>query len=291
MPAPDPVIQHISDTARWAAVFRARETDRPDAVFRDPFARRLTGARGEEIAKAFPFHEKHAWSWVARTYTFDCFIREEIDRGTDLVVNLAAGLDARPYRMDFPASLRWVEVDLPEILDYKEQILGAEKPRCALERVRLDLADDSARRNLFEALAKGATRALVISEGLLTYLSEGQVGILAEDLARQDAFQRWVLDLASPGLLRMVQKNTEQQFGDSVARLKFAPATGPDFFLSHGWRLLAVRSILKTAAKIGRITFWMRLISYLPEDPVHAGSRPWSGVCLMGKKQGSGDSG
>ncbi len=50
----DPAIQHISDTARWAAVYRARESERQNALFRDPFARRLAGERGEQIAKVTP---------------------------------------------------------------------------------------------------------------------------------------------------------------------------------------------------------------------------------------------
>jgi methyltransferase (TIGR00027 family) len=277
-------VQHISDTARWAAVFRARETERPDAVFRDPFARRLAGDRGEEIAKAFPFHEKHAWSWITRTYAFDSIIREQLAHGAGLVVNLAAGLDARPYRMDLPSSLQWVEVDLPEILDYKETILGDETPKCRLERVRLDLSDTATRRELFASLGSRSRNALIISEGLLAYLSEEEVGTLAEGLAHVDSFQRWVFDIASPGLLEMVRKNTHSQFDDAVARLKFAPANGPDFFPSHGWKLSKVLSILKTAAKINRLSFFMRLISLLPENPMKAGSRPWSGVCLMGRK-------
>lgn len=279
----DRAIQHVSDTARWAAVYRARETERADAVFRDPFARRLAGERGEEIAKAFPFHEKNAWSWVTRTYAFDGIIREQVAQGVDLVVNLAAGLDARPYRMDLPSSLRWVEVDLPEILDYKERILSGEKPKCQLERVRMDLADAVARRELFERLASNATKALIISEGLLPYLSEEEVIALADDLARPNSFQRWVFEMMSPGLLKMVQKNTHEQFGDSVARLQFAPANGPDFFSNHGWKPLEVHSILKTAGKIKRLAFVMRLFSLLPENPASAGSRPWSGVCLMGR--------
>lgn len=279
----DRAIQHVSDTARWAAVYRARETERADAVFRDPFARRLAGERGEEIAKAFPFHEKNAWSWVTRTYAFDGIIREQVAQGVDLVVNLAAGLDARPYRMDLPSSLRWVEVDLPEILDYKERILSGEKPKCQLERVRMDLADAVARRELFERLASNATKVLIISEGLLPYLSEEEVIALADDLARPNSFQRWVFEMMSPGLLKMVQKNTHEQFGDSVARLQFAPANGPDFFSNQGWKLLEVHSILKTAGKIKRLAFVMRLFSLLPENPVSAGSRPWSGVCLMGR--------
>jgi O-methyltransferase involved in polyketide biosynthesis len=94
----EPLIRHISDTARWAAVYRARETERPDAVFKDPYARRLAGERGEEIAAALPFHDQNAWAWVMRTYVFDQFIAEHLRQGTDMVVNLAAGLDARPYR-------------------------------------------------------------------------------------------------------------------------------------------------------------------------------------------------
>ena len=285
MTSAGPAVQHISDTARWAAVYRARETERPDAVFRDPFARRLAGERGEEIAKAFPFHEKNSWSWVTRTYVFDSFIREQISEGVDMVVNLAAGLDARPYRMDLPASLQWIEVDLPEILSYKEEILGGEKLRCKLERVRMDLADTRARQELLDALGRRATKVLVLSEGLITYLTEEQVGTLGEDLARPSAMQRWVFDLSSPGLLKMIQKSTHGGFSDSVARLQFAPANGPEFFVSHGWQLQEARALLKIAARIGRLSLGMRLISLLPEaDPVHAGSRPWGGVCLMRRK-------
>ncbi len=42
-------IEHISDTARWVAVYRAMETARPDAIFRDPHARQLAGERGDHI--------------------------------------------------------------------------------------------------------------------------------------------------------------------------------------------------------------------------------------------------
>src|SRR5215471_17122089 len=120
MSKPESGIRNISDTARWVAVYRARETERPDAVFRDPFARALAGERGEQIARAIPFADEASWSFVARTYLFDRFVTRAVEGGVDLIVNLAAGLDTRPYRLQLPAALRWVEVDLPEILDYKE---------------------------------------------------------------------------------------------------------------------------------------------------------------------------
>jgi len=155
---PESPIHSISDTARWVAVYRARESERPDAVFRDPFAQRLAGERGQQIAASMPFAEKNSWPFVARTWLIDRLISEQVRGGIDRVVNLAAGLDARPYRMDLPRSLQWVEVDLPEILAHKEEVLRKEKPVCALERVRLDLSDVQARRELFLQLGRRANR-------------------------------------------------------------------------------------------------------------------------------------
>jgi methyltransferase (TIGR00027 family) len=280
----DPTIRHISDTARWAAVYRARETERKKPLFRDPFARRLAGERGEQIANATPFHEKHSWSWVTRTYLFDLIIREQVAQGVDMVVNLAAGLDTRPYRMQLPPSLRWIEVDLPEILAYKEELLKSEKPGCTLRRVRADLSNGEIRRSLLGSLAAEATKALIITEGLLIYLLAGEVSALAEDLKSLPAFKRWVLDIVSPGLLDMLQKNTHQQFGSDVPPLQFAPENGTAFFAQHGWKPLEVHSVLKTAAGLKRLPFFMRFVAFLPENPNNSGSRPWGGTCLLGRE-------
>jgi methyltransferase (TIGR00027 family) len=278
-----PLIRNVSDTALWVAVYRARETERPDALFRDPYARRLASARGERIAASIPFSDKATWAWVARTVLFDQFIDEQVRAGVDLVVNLAAGLDARPYRMTLPPSLTWVEVDLPGIFAYKEEILKGEKPICVLERVPLDLSDVPARRALFERLGRSARRALVVSEGLLIYLDSEEVGALARDLAAPASFRGWVTDLTSPGLLKMIRKDSGAQLRAAGAELKFAPAEGPGFFAPHGWKSVDVRSPLKTAARLGRLSFGMRLISMLPESTGPQGSRPWSGVCLFEK--------
>ncbi len=280
----EPLIRNISDTACWAAVYRARESDRQDALFQDPLARRLAGTRGEQIADALPFGNLHTWSWVTRTYLFDQFINEQAQQGIDMVVNLAAGLDARPYRMRLPSSLKWIEVDLPEILTYKEEILGGEKPACGLERVRLDLSNVSARRELFEQLGRKANKVLIISEGLLIYLMADEVGSLAMDLARPGSFQRWILDLASPGLLRMLERNMGSQLSQGGARMKFGPEEGPQFFTHYGWKPIQVRSLLKTAARLKRLSFRMRLLAMLPESTGSQGSRPWSGVCLLAKQ-------
>src|SRR5438132_4574486 len=176
MSTSEPLVRNISDTALLAAIYRARETERPDAVFRDPFARRLAGERGDQIAKSMPFSERATWAWIARTYAYDEFIDQQVKEGVGMVVNLAAGLDARPYRMNLPASLQWIEIDLPGILDYKEEILRDDKPVCALERIRLDLSDANARREVFTKLSNRGNRALIVSEGLIIYFTADEVG-------------------------------------------------------------------------------------------------------------------
>ena len=280
----EPLIRDISDTARWMAVYRARETEREDAAFRDPFARALAGERGERIAHGLTFTEEYAWSFVARTYLFDRFVSRLVQHGADMVVNLAAGLDTRPYRMDLPASLRWVEVDLPDILDYKEEILGGATPVCQLERVRLDLSNEDGRRGLFADLGRRATRVAVIAEGLVVYLMADAVGSLARDLAAPPAFQHWALDLASPGLIEMMKSSVGRAVSEAGAPFLFAPAEGPPFFAAHGWQPIEVRSLLKTAAKLGRLPFALRMFAMLPESDGAQGSRPWSGVCLFARQ-------
>ncbi len=275
-----PPIRNISDTARWAAVFRARESDRPDAAFRDPYALRLAGERGLQIYDSVPPKERNEWAWITRTYLHDAYITECVRAGADMVVNLAAGLDARPYRLELPPSLQWIEVDLPEIIAYKEEVLAKDRPRCALRRVQLDLADVEGRRRLFAELGQSAKRALVVTEGILIYLTAEQNIELASDLAQAAGFRNWALELVSPGLLRMLHQSIGPRLAQAGAPLKFAPEEGPDFFKPYGWQPLEVRSILKTAARLGRLKFLFRLMALLPASNGRQGSRPWSAVCL-----------
>jgi methyltransferase (TIGR00027 family) len=273
-------IRNISDTARWVAEYRARESERPDAVFRDPFARRLAGERGRQIMDSLPANATHSWAYVARTYLFDQFIAEQVAGGADLVLNLAAGLDARPYRMALPPTLQWVEVDLPELLDYKSDVLANETPACRLERIPLDLSDRHARSALFQDLQRRATRIMVVCEGLLAYLTPEAVGQLADDLAACSAVRSWAIDLTSPGLLAMIKKQVGNRLAEANAPLQFAPQEGPAFFEPHGWRAVDVRSILKAGARLKRVPLLLKLMSLLPERQP-AGSRPWSGICLL----------
>ncbi|MFI5241503.1 MAG: class I SAM-dependent methyltransferase [Gemmatimonadales bacterium] len=278
-------IEHISDTARWVAVYRAMESERPDALFHDPYARRLAGARGDEIVSTLKQARSMAWAMIVRTQVMDEIIRKEIatDR-IDLVLNLAAGLDARPWRMELPPSLHWVDVDLPDILRYKLETLRGVPTRCSYEAVEADLRDADVRHALFARIGARTTRALVVTEGLLIYLGDEGVAALASDLNDVQTFARWLIDLASPRLLKMMTRSWGKSVAAGNAPFRFAPASGTTFFTPYGWRELEYRSTMDEARRLDREMrmMWLwRFLGRLSSARKREEFRRMSGVVLL----------
>ena len=276
-------ISHISDTARWVAVYRAMESERPDAIFQDPYARRLAGPRGEAIVRAMPKGAQMAWPMVVRTAVMDEIIMRVISADRiDCVLNLAAGLDARPWRLALPSLLKWVDVDHPEMIDYKLGAMVEERPVCQYEGVRLDLADRPARSALFGRIGAASSRVLVITEGLLVYLKPEAVAELARDLHDQPSFRSWLLDLASPGLLKYLEKT----WGASMAAtpFQFAPAESSGFFLPFGWREQEWRSQFHESIRLKRtfpLAWFWNFVSRFMSQRKREEFRRFSGILLL----------
>src|SRR5438046_9006289 len=172
------------------------ESERPDALFRDPYARKLAGERGERILASLPKGLAWAWPMIVRTAVLDELILRTIERDrVDTVLNLAAGLDARPYRLPLASTLRWVEADFPDVIAYNQEQLEGEQPVCVLERVGIDLTDVGRRRALFSRIAATSRHTLVVSEGLLVLLTTAQVAALASELAAPERFSGCVDEL------------------------------------------------------------------------------------------------
>jgi methyltransferase (TIGR00027 family) len=277
----EPLISNVSDTALWVAQYRAMESARPDAIFRDPLAARLAGERGRAIVAAAPRQVRGAWSIVARTKLIDDLIARCLAEGCTRVVNLAAGLDTRPYRLPLPTSLTWIEADLPGIIDAKEAALAGETPGCALLRERVDLADDEARAAFLARAVPDDARTLVITEGLLGYLTDDVVRALGRDLAARPGIRWWLLDLFSPGALAMLKATR----GHGAARLmSFAPPDGVAFLEALGFRALDVQSIVRAAIRLRRAPLRVRPAAWFPEpNPRRLGSARWFGVVRLAR--------
>jgi methyltransferase (TIGR00027 family) len=255
MTASEPLIRDVSDTALWVAAYRAGESERRRPLFRDPWARRLAGDRGFEIAANVRGRLARVGARtnvVLRTVVIDELVLAGVhERGVDVVLNLAAGLDARPYRLDLPADLRWIEVDMPPLIDRKERALFGEKPRCRLERVRLDLADREARSALFDRVAAEGRRVLVLTEGLLGYLTAEEVAALAEDLHARPSFAEWVADFAAGGSLDRARTASEG-LASYASRAVFAPTEGVEYFRTYGWGEAELHDLVEQLPRIGR---------------------------------------
>lgn len=284
-------IRNVSDTAHWVAVYRAMETDRRDAIFRDPHARRLAGPRGEAIVNGMKNGRRWAWPMIVRTAVMDEIILRAVNReGVRTVVNLAAGLDARPWRLDLPLKLTWFDVDLPEIQQYKREALQGERPQCQLEWVPADLADGAARKAVLARIAATLGPALVISEGLLIYLEREQVMALATDLAATPNLRWWLFDIASPGLLKMMGRTWGKGVSQS-APFKFAPQEGTAFFEPAGWTEVEYRSMFEESLRLKRTMplarFWKVVgqIMTVFNPRKREEFKRFSGIVLMERKR------
>jgi methyltransferase (TIGR00027 family) len=243
------LIGNVSDAAFWVAHHRALEGERADALFRDPLAGVLAGDRGRRIANALSQPQMTGWAIVIRTCIIDDFIRYAIAQGADTVLDLGAGLDTRPYRMDLPRRLAWIEVDFPDVIAFKEPRLADETPRCELTRVKLDLADASGRRQMLAGVNARAETMLVLTEGVIPYLSVEDVGSLADDLRALDRARWWVVDYFSPQVIKMRRQMKEKM---QNAPFKFEPGDWTGFFETHGWRCAEMRYLAAESERLHR---------------------------------------
>jgi methyltransferase (TIGR00027 family) len=277
-------IQHVSDTALMVAACRAIETARSDGLVRDPFADRLAGPRGDAILRGITGWELMCFGIGVRTRFLDDLVTETIARERiEVVLSVGAGLDTRPWRLELPSTLRWIEVDFPEMLHYKTRAMAAERPQCHLERMAADVTDPAQRAALFAAAAE--VPALMITEGLLMYLSGDTVHALAADAARHGVLF-WLLDSTSLDLAVRMGWDARRSV-DSVRDPDHLQ--GPamvDAVRSNGWNQLRFRSYARDSMEVAaeRIAAMLRPFQEkgipVPAAPVADSS----GVYLFGRE-------
>jgi O-methyltransferase involved in polyketide biosynthesis len=171
-----------------------------------------------------------------------------------------------------------------EILEYKTETLKNEKPVCRYEPIQLDLTDVSKREALFAQIGANSSRVLVVTEGLLIYLTADQVATLARDLHAPPSFKWWVIDLASPRLLAMMQKMWGRSVNAGNAPFQFAPADGTQFFEAYGWTEAEYHPAMESAQRLHREMkmMWLwRLLARMRSKKVREEFRRINGFVLM----------
>ncbi|GFG53306.1 SAM-dependent methyltransferase [Mycolicibacterium agri] len=273
----------VGTTAVMVAAARAAETERDDALIRDPYAKMLVEGAGEgmwtqmldekvveraaaidpEIAAIF----EHMRSYQAvRTHFFDEHFTKAAAAGIRQVVILASGLDSRAYRLNWPDGTTVFEIDQPKVLEYKAATLAASdvKPRATLHQVPIDLRQDwpkALRDNDFDPTQPTAW----LAEGLLMYLPADAQDLLFERLtglsARGSRIAVETVGVTSEERRARMQARFEKVAAElgferefNVSELMYNDpdrADVTDWLNAHGWRATAVSS-QDEMARVGR---------------------------------------
>lgn len=175
----------VSETALGAAEMRAEESLRADRLFDDPFAAAFVAAAPplfpdlpsiDDDPALAALKEAFIAEIAIRTRFYDDYLSAACGAGCRQVVLLAAGLDTRAFRLDWPEGARVFELDLPGLFEFKERVLAQQgaAPRCARQVVGVDLREDWPARLVAVGFEAGAPTAWT-AEGLLAYLSNDDV--------------------------------------------------------------------------------------------------------------------
>jgi O-methyltransferase involved in polyketide biosynthesis len=135
------------------------------------------------------------------------------------------------------------------MIELKETRLADEKPGCRLERIKLDLTDRALRRRLFSNVNARAGKILVLTEGVIPYLTNEDVAELADDLRQAKKIGFWITTISPPRPFAMARKCARFMRN---APFRFNPKDWFSLFGEHGWRASEIRYIAEEANRLGR---------------------------------------
>ncbi|MFJ6076024.1 SAM-dependent methyltransferase [Streptomyces sp. NPDC093065] len=196
--------ESIASSAVATASMRAHEGTRADALFDDPLARLLVSARQEVPAEqrghlADGVNETSSLTQVmgeyvtVRTHFFDTYLKATVQAGARQIVLLGSGLDARAYRMQWPAGTRIFEIDTPDVHAFKDELVARSGLSATAERVPIDSDATGNWRELIAAAGFDDFRPTAwLLEGLLFYLDRATSDTIAADIAASPAPAAWL---------------------------------------------------------------------------------------------------
>jgi methyltransferase (TIGR00027 family) len=240
-------------SAHWIAAIRARESERPDRLFDDPYARELAGEVGFAAMAASERLAGGENRFVpVRVRWFDDAILTALSGGVRQVVLLGAGLDTRAYRLAVPAQTAWFEVDVAEPLAEKDRVLRGQRPRCARTPVVADLAGDW-RPRLEEAGFDPAGPTLWVAEGLLFYLAAPAVDALLTACAGAPDSALLADVMGTTGLTGEALRPYRESRAAAGQPPPFGTADPIGLFAHSGWPEVTVTAPGGPGANFGRL--------------------------------------
>ena len=174
--------EFVGKSAQLMAAIRAKEHDKKEGLFTDPFAAKLAGNEGFKILKEQLPDQDRAYILV-RTRFFDDFMMEAL-REVSQVVILGSGFDTRAFRLSFPQKTKLFELDLPEVIERKIAILKGDSANCQHHHMLKADLNQPWEDLLLEEGYQTNIPSVFLLEGLLMYLEEAQVHSLMKTISK-----------------------------------------------------------------------------------------------------------
>jgi methyltransferase (TIGR00027 family) len=243
----------VTGTALWIAAARARESERPERLFDDPWAAALAGPRGRAdlVDRERGSGRENAFLPVRTRYADDVVLSAS---WAVQVVLLGAGMDTRAYRLPLASGTTVFEVDHPETFVAKGAVLAGVEPRCGRREVGADLSADWAPA-LLRAGFDPDRPTLWLAEGLLFYLASDAVdALLTTAVGLSRARTRLVADTFGTGLLRLPSMAPLIEARTAAGTpLPFCTDDPQTLFTACGWETVSVVQPGQSSANYGRL--------------------------------------
>ncbi len=255
-------MKEVSKTAFFCAGCRMADAATTHPIVGDYFAKKLMGESGLEYWKNFEAETNPIASNQARHYLVDTHLRRHLGRNPAVtIIHVGAGLDARPFRM---YGGNWVEIDAPEILAYKEQLLPAASCRNPLQRIPTDFDLEPLADKL--AAFTSHTDVVFVVEGVLMYLTQAQREEQLQTLRSLFPRHHYICELMSKLFYQKLAKPFNDKLklhGASFIELQDEPAA---MFHKCGYQLLDKASTIDTALHLGRQVSKRFFVNLMPQN-------------------------
>lgn len=221
----------ISKTAFYCCGVRMQDAEREKPVCGDTYAKAFMNEPGLQILEAFKDETRPNMSNVARHRIIDDLLRQELQANPNMtVVIIGAGFDTRAFRLKAGT---WIELDEPQVINYKNERLPAENCENELERISIDFATDSLEQKL--ASYAGRSPVAVVIEGVLMYLDETAIDQLLQTLRHLFPQHKLICDLMTREFFEKNAGTIHEKLTGMGATFKFTVENPEEVFVKNGY--------------------------------------------------------
>lgn len=233
----------ISQTAFYCCGVRMRDAEREKPVCGDKYAKVFMSEDGMKILDKFKDEVGPNTSNVARHRIIDDLLREQLAANPNLtVVIIGAGFDSRAFRLK---GGRWVELDEPQVIAYKNERLPASQSPNELERIPIDFSTDSLEEKLWSFV--GRNPVVVVIEGVFMYLEEDTIKQLLQTLHRVFPHHKLICDLMTRVFFEKYGRTIREKITGMGAHFKLTTDDPEALFLQNGYRRTGWFSMIEKA--------------------------------------------